>query len=80
MKIHRYAERGDQAGVQQELIQGVSINEIDTQADSFTPQPPLQCVIASPHASVNLVEFLIAQGAMLSLTPQQRKSGFMRAA
>ncbi|MBW4421904.1 MAG: ankyrin repeat domain-containing protein [Myxacorys californica WJT36-NPBG1] len=77
MKIHRYAERGDQAGVQQELMQGVSINEIDTQADSFTPQTPLQCAIASPHAGVNLVEFLIAQGAMLSLTPQQGKSDFM---
>jgi ankyrin repeat protein len=74
MKIHHYAQRGDIIGVQQELSLGVSIDSINSTADSFEPQTPVQCALASLIAGVDMVEFLIAQGATLSLTPQQGKS------
>ncbi len=53
MRIHRYAERGDIAGVQRELTQGVNIEAIDVYTDSFAPKTPLQCAIASPIAGVD---------------------------
>jgi ankyrin repeat protein len=74
MKIHRYAHRGDRAGVQQELMQGVSINIVDDDPDLSSPKTPLQWAIASPIAGIEMVEFLIAQGATLLLDPKQGKS------
>ncbi|MBD1824137.1 ankyrin repeat domain-containing protein [Cyanobacteria bacterium FACHB-DQ100] len=76
MRIHRYAERGDLSGLQRELRQGANINESESPADSFRPQTPLQCALASPSAGVEIVEFLIANGARLSLSPGQGKSDF----
>jgi ankyrin repeat protein len=72
MKIHRYAQRGDLVGVQQELMQGVSINVADDDAGPSSLKTPLQWAIASPIAGVDMVEFLIAQGA--TLTPKQEVS------
>jgi ankyrin repeat protein len=74
MKIHRYAQRGDRVGVQQELMQGVSINVVDDDTDSSPPKTPLQWAIASPIAGIEMVEFLIAQGATLTLAPKQGNS------
>jgi ankyrin repeat protein len=74
MKIHRHAQRGDFAGVQHELMQGISINVVDDNADSSPPKTPLQWAIASPIAGIDMVEFLIAQGATLTLAPDQGKS------
>jgi ankyrin repeat protein len=75
MKIHRYAHRGDRAGVQQELMQGVSIDAIDdNDANLDSPQTPLQWAIASPIAPIAMVKFLIAQGATLALASEQGKS------
>jgi ankyrin repeat protein len=72
MKIHRYAHQGDRTGVQQELRQGVNINIVDDDPDS--PKTPLQWAIASPITGVEMVEFLIAQGATLLLAPEAGKS------
>jgi ankyrin repeat protein len=74
VKIHRYAHRGDRAGVQQELMQGVNINIVDDNPDLSTPKTPLQWAIASPSAGVEMVEFLIAQGATLTLALEEGKS------
>jgi ankyrin repeat protein len=69
MKIHRYAHRGDIAGVQQELERGVSIDLFDIEADfvnanlCFKGMTPLQCALASPLAGVDMVKFLYDRGA-----------------
>jgi ankyrin repeat protein len=74
MKIHHYAHHGDITGVQQELALGVSIDSIDSNDDSFKPQTPLQCALASSISGIDMVKFLIAQGATLLLAPKPEKS------
>ena len=73
MKIHRYAHRGDIAGVQQELDRGVSIDLFDIEADfvnanlCFKGMTPLQCALASPLAGADMVKFLYDRGAKRSI-------------
>lgn len=72
MKIHRYAHRGNIAGVQQELERRVSIEQIDTQAKFvnanlfFKDMTPLQCALACPLAGADMVKFLYDRGAKRS--------------
>ncbi len=79
MKIHRYAHRGDIAGVQQELEQGVSIDLFDIEADfvnanvCFKGMTPLQCALASPLAGADMVKFLYNRGAKRSSDLNRRK-------
>jgi ankyrin repeat protein len=59
MKIHTYAKQGDIDGVARELAGGVGIESVDNR-DSYTP---LMSAAASPHASADMVRFLIERGA-----------------
>jgi ankyrin repeat protein len=68
MKIHQYAQQGNIAGVQQELALGVEIDLPQSEDATLAPQTPLQCALASAIAGLDMVQFLIAQGATLSLT------------
>jgi ankyrin repeat protein len=85
MKIHRYAHRGDIAGVQQELERGVSIDLLDTDAKfvnanvCFNGMTPLQCALASPLAGADMVKFLYDRGAKRSFDVTQEKSDLLRA-
>ena len=80
MKIHRYAHRGDIAGVQQELERGVSIDLLDIEADfvnanmCFEGMTPLQCALASPLAGADMVKFLYDRGAKRSIDFKRGKS------
>jgi ankyrin repeat protein len=59
MKIHTYAQQGDIDGVARELASGVGSESTDDR-DSYTP---LMSAAASPHASADMVRFLIERGA-----------------
>jgi hypothetical protein len=77
VKIHRYAYRGDIAGVQQELERGVSIDLFDIQANfvnanlCFQGMTPMQCALASPLAGADIVKFLYDRGAKRSISNRE---------
>jgi ankyrin repeat protein len=75
MKIHRYAHRGEIAGVQRELDQGVEVDLVNPSCDpSVEPTTPIQCALASPRAGLDMVQFLCDRGATLSLSATSTKT------
>ncbi|QIR36108.1 ankyrin repeat domain-containing protein [Tolypothrix sp. PCC 7910] len=58
MKIHDYAIQGNIAGVRGQLTKGVDIERLDKSA-----QTPLMCAVSSADASLEMVQFLVENGA-----------------
>ncbi|WP_256871885.1 ankyrin repeat domain-containing protein [Nostoc sp. TCL26-01] len=61
MQIHLYAERGDIAGVAQEITQGVDIDCLDEY--SYPAKTPLMYAVTSIYADINMMRFLVENGA-----------------
>jgi ankyrin repeat protein len=61
MKIHDYAIQGNIAGVRKELAKGVDIDRLDKLS-----QTPLMCAVSSPTASLEMVQFLVENGANIN--------------
>jgi len=66
MRIHYCAQSGDIEGVKEELARGVSIDAVDLE-EGYTP---LMYAVTSPMAGLDMVRFLLDEGADVS-----RRSG-----
>jgi hypothetical protein len=62
LKIHDAARRGDIAGVAGELASGVEVDSLEITSG----QSALQCVCALPEAPLDMIRFLVGQGAQIS--------------
>lgn len=70
MKIHTYAAEGNIEGVAQELAQGIPIDTLEDSAPNH--YTPLMCAIASPAAPLEMVRFLVEQGANVNAVSYDR--------
>ena len=59
MQIHIYAKQGDIAGVAHQIASGVDIDCVN----KYSSQTPLMCAVASPDASIDMIRFLVENGA-----------------
>ena len=59
MQIHVHARQGNIAGVKQQLAIGVDIDCLD----KYPSQTPLMCAVSSPKAGVDMVRYLVDNGA-----------------
>jgi ankyrin repeat protein len=62
MQIHAYAKQGNIQGVAKELAQGVAIDCVDQDQ----PRTPLMCAVASQKADIEMIRFLVENGADLN--------------
>jgi ankyrin repeat protein len=60
MKIHDFAKQGNIAGIRGELANGVDIDSLDKSSSS---QTSLMCAVISHNASLEMVQFLVENGA-----------------
>jgi ankyrin repeat protein len=67
MKIHSYAKQGNISGVATELAKGADINGFDSIAIAQgSAHTPLMVAVSSPAAGIDMVRFLVEQGASLN--------------
>ena len=59
MQIHTYAKQGNIKGVAKEIAKGVDIDRVDKD----NSQTPLMCAVTSTNAGIDMVEFLVENGA-----------------
>ena len=73
MQIHIYAEQGDIAGVAQQIASGVDIDS----TDQFYSMTPLMCAISSSNAAIDMVKFLLDNGADIEVICGEHKNNVL---
>jgi len=59
MQIHEYVKQGDIAGVAHQLANGVDVDAVE----QYSWQTPLMCAVTSVDADIDMVRFLVGNGA-----------------
>ncbi|ODG99118.1 hypothetical protein A4S05_05580 [Nostoc sp. KVJ20] len=66
-KIHIYVQRGDIAEVARQIANGVDIDCLD----EYSQQTPLMCAVSSANAGVDMIRFLLENGANVNAVEQE---------
>jgi ankyrin repeat protein len=59
MQIHDHAQQGDIAGVVRQITNGIDIDC----AEKYSSKTPLMCAVASADAGIDMLRFLVENGA-----------------
>ncbi len=70
MQIHIYAKQGDIAGVANQIASGVDIDCVN----KYSSQTPLMCAVASPDVSIDMIRFLVENGANVNAVESEYKN------
>jgi ankyrin repeat protein len=76
MKIHIYVQQGDIPGVANEIAHGVDIDCVD----EYHSQTPLMYAVTSPEADLNMIRFLIENGANINAVDSENQNNVLELA
>lgn len=67
MQIHLHVKQGNVAGVVEQIARGVDIDALE----EYSAQTPLMLAVTSPKADLEMIQFLIHQGANINAVEEE---------